>query len=185
MFWASHTFIFTWPVSAIGYWWACLSHVNWVHQIYAGAQNYMPLPTTTFDTFITISWCQCIWSPEAKLQEASSRKNSFFNLQCWKADFISLIQKARQYGITSRNIESAGRATGLIPYNPAMVFQKLSVHEDDKLASNKDNTGAGLKYAYTSPILFGSNTTNTWECRAGYGNWGASIVILTPNIRYA
>ena len=55
-----------------------------------------------------------------------------------------MIQKARQYGITSPNIQSAWRATGLIPYNPAMVFQKLSLNEDDTSASNKDNTGAGL-----------------------------------------
>lgn len=53
-----------------------------------------------------------------------------------------MIQKARQYGITSQNIESAYRATGLIPYNSAIVFQKLSVHEDNTSASNKDNTGA-------------------------------------------
>lgn len=43
-----------------------------------------------------------------------------------------------------RNIQSAWQATGLILYNPAMVFQKLLVYEDDILASNKDNTKASL-----------------------------------------
>ena len=78
-----------------------------------------------------------------------AKKTRFSTYNFDKADFISLIQKARQNGITSRNIQSAWRATGLIPYNPAMVFQKLSVHEDNTLASNKGNTGAA------------SNTPNT------------------------
>ena len=55
-----------------------------------------------------------------------------------------MIQKARRQGITSRNIESAWRATGLIPYNPTVVFQKLSVHANDTSASKIDNTGADL-----------------------------------------
>lgn len=36
------------------------------------------------------------------------------------------------------------QATRLIPYNQAIVFQKPLIHEDDTLASNKDNTRAGL-----------------------------------------
>ncbi len=69
-------------------------------------------------------------------------KTRFSTYNVDKADFISLIQKARQNDIIFRNIQLAWRAIGLIPYNPAMVFQKLSVHEDDILASNKDNTRA-------------------------------------------
>ncbi len=72
------------------------------------------------------------------------KKTRFSTYNLDKADFILLIQKARQYGITSRNIQSAWRAIWLIPYNPSMAFQKLSVHEDDTLASNQDNIGAGL-----------------------------------------
>ena len=72
-----------------------------------------------------------------------AKKTCFSNYKVDKADFISLIQKARQYDITSRNIQSAWRATWLIQYNPATVFQKLSIHEDDTFASNRDNTGAG------------------------------------------
>ena len=42
-----------------------------------------------------------------------------------KTDFLTLVQKARKEGISSRNIESAWRATGLIPYNPSTVLKKL------------------------------------------------------------
>ena len=56
-------------------------------------------------------------------------------------DFISLIQQARQQGISSQNIESAWRATGLIPYNPAVVFQKLSIRpKQSGTSSSTDNT---------------------------------------------
>ena len=43
-----------------------------------------------------------------------------------KADFILLIQKVRQHGISVQNIQSAWQTTGLVPYNPSVVFQKLS-----------------------------------------------------------
>ena len=80
-----------------------------------------------------------------------AKKTRFSTYNFDKADFISLIQKARQNGITSRNIQSAWRATGLIPYNPAMVFQRLSVHEDNTLTSNKGNTGA-TSHTSNTPI---------------------------------
>ena len=73
---------------------------------------------------------------------AMKTRFSIYNVN--KEDFILLIQKAGQYDISSRNIQSAWQATGLLPYNSAIVFQKLSVYEDDLSASNKDNTGAGL-----------------------------------------
>ncbi len=66
-----------------------------------------------------------------------------------------LIQKARQYGITSPNIQSAWRATGFIPYNPAMVSQKLSLNEYDTSASNKDNTVAGLNTPIQAQFYLG------------------------------
>ena len=44
-----------------------------------------------------------------------------------RVDFISLRQKARRQGISSRNILSVWRATGLIPYSPTVVFHKLSI----------------------------------------------------------
>ncbi len=49
-----------------------------------------------------------------------------------KADFISLIQKARQQGINSQNIQSAWRATGLILYDPSVVFNKISIPNTEK-----------------------------------------------------
>ena len=48
-----------------------------------------------------------------------------------KADFISLIQKARQQGITTRNIQSAWRATCLIPCNPSAFFDKIPASHTD------------------------------------------------------
>ena len=42
-----------------------------------------------------------------------------------KVDFLTIVQKARKEGISSKNIESAWRATGLIPYNPATVIKNL------------------------------------------------------------
>ncbi len=60
-----------------------------------------------------------------------SEKAHFLTYNIDKADFILLIQKARRQGITSRNIQSAWRATGLIPYNPSVVFQKFSIHAND------------------------------------------------------
>ena len=62
-----------------------------------------------------------------------AEKTRFTTYNIDKADFISLIQKARQQGITARNIQSAWRATGLIPYNPSAVFDKISAkpHTND------------------------------------------------------
>lgn len=42
-----------------------------------------------------------------------------------KVDFLTIVQKARNEGMTDKNIESAWRATGLIPFNPATVYRKL------------------------------------------------------------
>ena len=60
-----------------------------------------------------------------------AEKTRFTTYNIDKADFISLIQKARQYGITTRNIQSALQATGLIPYNPSIVFEKISASHTD------------------------------------------------------
>lgn len=62
---------------------------------------------------------------------AEKTRVTTYNLD--KADFISLIQKARRRGISAQNIQSAWRATGLIPYNPSAVFRKLSA------STNTDN----------------------------------------------
>lgn len=72
-----------------------------------------------------------------------SKKTYFTTYNIDKADFISLIQKARRQGITSRNIKSAWWATRLILYNPTVVFQKLSVHANNISISRMDNTRAG------------------------------------------
>ena len=85
----------------------------------------------------------CVFGPlKQNYKKLLSKKTRFSTYNIDKADFISLIQKARQKGITSRNIQSAWRATGLIPYNPAVVFQKLSIHANDISASDMDNTRA-------------------------------------------
>ena len=71
-----------------------------------------------------------------------SEKTRFSTYNIDKTDFISLIQKARRQDISSRNIQSAWRATGLIPYNLAAVFQKISVHSKNNSAPDIDNTEA-------------------------------------------
>ena len=73
-----------------------------------------------------------------------SKKTRFTTYNIDKANFILLIQKARRQDITSWNIESAWRATGLILYNPTVVFQKLSVYVNNTLTFRMDNTGADL-----------------------------------------
>ncbi len=55
-----------------------------------------------------------------------AEKTRFTTYNIDKADFISLIQKARRQGISVQNIQSAWQATRLVPYNPSTVFQKLS-----------------------------------------------------------
>lgn len=40
-------------------------------------------------------------------------------------DFFTLVQKAKRKAITERNIKSAWKATGLIPFNPAAILGKL------------------------------------------------------------
>ena len=67
-----------------------------------------------------------------------SEKTRFLTYNIDKTDFILLIQKARQHGITFRNIQLAWRAIRLLPYNPAIVFQKLSVNRNDTSASNNN-----------------------------------------------
>ncbi len=66
--------------------------------------------------------------------------SSTYNIE--KTDFITLIQKARRQGISSRNIQSACWATRLMLYNPAIVFQKILVYSKDKSTYDMDGTGA-------------------------------------------
>ena len=105
----------------------------------------MHIPTASFNTFITPVRCYCIWTVEAKLQRLLAEKTRFTTYNIDNVDFISLIQQARRQGILSRNIQLAWRATGLIPYNPAVVFYKLSVRPyhtaaDATTCSSNDNT---------------------------------------------
>lgn len=65
-----------------------------------------------------------------------AKKTCFSTYNINKADFISLIEKARQYGIMSQNIQLAWQATELIPYNPTIVFQILLVQKDNTRASS-------------------------------------------------
>lgn len=91
--------------------------------------------TTTFDPPVTGPLKQ-------NYKRLLSEKTRFSTYNVDNTDFISLIQQARRQGISSRNIVSAWRATGLIPYNPAVVFQKISVDSKDKLAPDVNATGA-------------------------------------------
>ena len=43
-----------------------------------------------------------------------------------KVDFLKIIQKARKEAINTKNVLTAWRATGLVPYNPSSVLQKLT-----------------------------------------------------------
>ena len=43
-----------------------------------------------------------------------------------KVDFLKIIQKARKEAINTKNVLTAWRVTGLVPYNPSLVLQKLS-----------------------------------------------------------
>ncbi len=71
-----------------------------------------------------------------------SEKTRFSTYNIDKNDFIFMVSKAKRQDISSQNIQSAWRATVLIPYNPLVVFQKIMVYSKDNLASDIDNTGA-------------------------------------------
>ena len=43
-----------------------------------------------------------------------------------KVDFLKIIQKARKEAINTKNVLTAWRAIGLVPYNPSSVLQKLT-----------------------------------------------------------
>ncbi len=58
-----------------------------------------------------------------------AKKTKFSPYNINKADFISLIQKAKRQGISSRNIESALRATGLILFNSSVIFWRLKINK--------------------------------------------------------
>ena len=85
-----------------------------------------------------------------------SKKTRFTTYNIDKADFISVVQEARWQGITSRNIELAWRATGLILYNPTVVFQKLSVHANNTSASRMDNTRASSSTSLQTRFFSGA-----------------------------
>lgn len=65
-----------------------------------------------------------------------AKKTCFLTYNINKADFISLIEKARQYGIMSQNIQLAWQATGLILYNLTIVFQILLIQKNNTRASS-------------------------------------------------
>ena len=46
-----------------------------------------------------------------------------------KVDYLTMVQKARKEGISSQNIESAWRATGLMPHNLTIVLKRLEARE--------------------------------------------------------
>ncbi len=72
-----------------------------------------------------------------------AEKTRFTTYNIDKTNFISLIQKARRQGISVQNIGSACRATGLVPYNPSTVFQKLSA---------STNTANNTLFSTNTPI---------------------------------
>ena len=43
-----------------------------------------------------------------------------------KVDFLQIVQKARKLAYTSKNIQTAWKATGLIPFNLAYILEKLA-----------------------------------------------------------
>ncbi len=69
-----------------------------------------------------------------------AEKTQFTMYNIGKADFISLIQKAQQQGITTRSIQSALRAIGFIPYNLSSVFDKISASHTDSGISASAST---------------------------------------------
>ena len=52
-------------------------------------------------------------------------------------------------------MELAWRATGLILYNPTIVFRKFSIYANGTSASRIDNTGAGSNMLLRTQFLSG------------------------------
>ena len=57
-----------------------------------------------------------------------------------KIDFLKIVQKARKSAISDKNIQTAWRVTGLVPYDPSIVLQKLA--NKQPVAQNADNSAS-------------------------------------------
>ena len=102
------------------------SHVSLQFIEYARSKKIQRLCLPAHTTHICQPLDVGVFGPLARSYKThieSLTRFSTYNID--KTDFLTIVQKARKDGISSKNVESAWRATGLMPYNPFMVLKKL------------------------------------------------------------
>ena len=70
-----------------------------------------------------------------------------------KRDFLTIVQEARKESISSKNIESAWKTTGLISYNPGTVLKKLESKAKKKYSPIKTHLMTTPERQSQFPIL--------------------------------
>lgn len=103
------------------------SHVSSEFIIYAKSKKIecfcLPAHTTHLLQPLDVGVFSLLASSYKKHLESLTRFSTY-NID--KVNFLTIVQKARKEAILIKNIQSAWRATGLIPFNPFAVLGKLN-----------------------------------------------------------
>ena len=103
------------------------SHVFFQFIKYARSKNIECLCLLAHTTHICQPLNIGVFGPLARSYKAhleSLIRFSTYNVD--KTNFLTIVRRPRKDGMSSKNIESAWRTTGLIPYNPSTVLKKLT-----------------------------------------------------------
>jgi hypothetical protein len=100
-----------------------------------------------------------IFSPLAKAYKSRIQQNSIYGTErITNEQFLMHFQAARQEAISARNIESAWRAVGLIPYNPSPILEKYRP-KTPPFSDAIDGNGVEKINEMVAQLLRVSNTT--------------------------
>lgn len=102
------------------------SHVSLPFIEYCEAHKIVPLCLPPHSTHILQPLDVSIFGPLAKAYKKRLHDTAIYGaLAITKKEFLEIYQAARSEAISSSNIASAWRATGLIPYDPSTVLSKI------------------------------------------------------------
>ena len=91
-----------------------------------------------------------VFGPLAKAYKKLVHEHSRYGaVNVSKMDFLRYYQEARLTAITTRNVLSAWRGAGLIPYNPSVIISKFPRPKTPPFASFTNSNGVQVDVAVT------------------------------------
>lgn len=137
------------------------SHVSLSFRQRCEEHNIIPLRLPPHSTHLLQPLDLGIFSPFAKAYKKRISKHSIYGVEnISKQKFLSFFQQARQAAITIRNIESAWRKAGLIPFNPSPILSLLRPKTSPSASPSTSLTEVGPNEAAKLEQLFGEILKN-------------------------